>query len=136
LQTNFTKSFKSSLELLPEMETFILEKFHEFDIPKDIKDNLEIAVAEAAANSILHGNKSDPSKNVDVKISLTSSNLIISFKDEGVGFNPNNVPDPTVPENIQKSSGRGLHIMKSLVDDVKYNFTESGTELILIFKIG
>lgn len=135
MQTYFTKSFKSNPELLPQIETFILEKFEEFNISKNIKDNLEMAVAEAAANSILHGNESDPTKNVEIKVSKSNDQLQISFKDEGKGFNPKDVPDPTIPENILKGSGRGLHIMKSLVDDVQYNFTDSGTELILIFKI-
>ncbi|KAB2846473.1 MAG: ATP-binding protein [Melioribacteraceae bacterium] len=59
----------------------------------------------------------------------------IIFKDEGKGFNINTVPDPTKPENILKESGRGIHIMKNFLDDLKYNFTPTGTEAILVVRL-
>ena len=55
----------------------------------------------------------------------------IIFKDEGEGFEPKSVPDPTTPENILKESGRGIHIMKSYLSSLSYNFTPDGTEAIL-----
>ncbi len=93
-----------------------------------------MATAEAAANCMLHGNKNDKKKNVEVNIFIETDKIIVKFKDEGKGFKIKNVPDPTQPENILKTSGRGLHIMKSLLDDLKYNFTPSGTEVILTVK--
>jgi len=59
----------------------------------------------------------------------------MSFKDEGKGFTPGEVPDPTIPENILKGSGRGLHIMKTVAEEVSYNFDGKGTELVLSFKL-
>lgn len=129
------KIFKSNPELLPEIEKYILDSLRDLKISESKLNNIELAVAEAAANSILHGNKNDISKNVFIKIIVNSKILSISFKDEGEGFDPNDVPDPTIPENILKGSGRGIHIMKTLVDDIKYVFSDDGTEIILKFNI-
>lgn len=129
------KIFKSNPELLPEIEKYILDSLRDIKISEAKLNNIELAVAEAAANSILHGNKNDISKNVFIKILVNSKILSISFKDEGEGFDPNDVPDPTIPENILKGSGRGIHIMKTLVDDIKYVFSDDGTEIILKFNI-
>lgn len=132
---NYDKTYKSNPEFLPEIENYIIDKISKLNLSHEMMNNIELAVAEAAANSILHGNKSDESKNVTIKIGITDSVLSISFKDEGTGFIPSEVPDPTKPENILKGSGRGIHIMKSLVDDLNYSFSDSGTELTLIFRI-
>ncbi len=131
-----SKKFPSDPGLLPEIEDFILEVIKkEFKLSTKIKNNIELAVAEAAANCIKHGNNSNPEKFLKLNISQNSNRIVISFKDEGKGFNPENVPDPTIPENIFKGSGRGIYIMKTLVDDLKFNFDSDGTELILSFKI-
>jgi len=133
LSKNYEKIFISNPELLPEIEDFITGCIEEIELSESIRNNIELAVAEAAANSILHGNKNDPTKNVTVKINIARSSIVMSFKDEGEGFQPSEVPNPTIPENILKGSGRGLHIMNSLVDDINYHFSDSGTELILTF---
>ena len=130
---NFVKIFKSDAELLPEIEDYILGTVKHLNLKSELTNNMELAIAEAAANSILHGNKNDPTKNVTVKVILNSSSIIISFADQGKGFRPNEVPDPTKPENLLKGSGRGVHIMKTLVDSLEYIFSKEGTELILTF---
>lgn len=135
MTNNHTKIFKSNPKLLPEIEEYILEIVDSFNFSESKRNNIEMAIAEAAANSILHGNKSDESKKVVIKINYHNDHLNISFKDEGEGFNPNNVPDPTLPENLLKGSGRGVHIMNSLVDNIQYIFSNPGTELILSFKL-
>ena len=68
-------------------------------------------------------------------ITVTDTEMKIVFKDEGTGFIPDKVPDPTEPENILKESGRGIHIMKNFLDELKYNFTPTGTEAILVVKL-
>jgi len=135
LTNNQSKIFDSNPKLLPAIEDYVLEIVDSFQISETKRNNIEMAVAEAAANCILHGNKSDESKKVTVKIKSNSTQLIISFKDEGTGFNPNKVPDPTLPENLLKGSGRGVHIMNSLVDNLEYVFSNPGTELILSFNL-
>lgn len=131
----YSRTFKSDPELLPDIEDYITDIIKDLNIPDTLKSNIEIVIAEAAANSIIHGNKGDVSKNIHIRLKLNTKELCISFTDEGSGFNPDKIPDPTIPENILKGSGRGIHIMKSLVDKIEYKFSGKGTELILTFKI-
>lgn len=130
---NYEKIYPSNPDLLPEIEDYILQTISDIKFTEEKQNNIELAVAEAAANSILHGNKCDINKNITVKISINDKKIIISFRDEGTGFDLESVPDPTKPENILLGNGRGIHIMKSLVDDLEYIFKENSTELILTF---
>lgn len=132
---NYIKIFDSNPKLLPVIEDYVLDIVDSFNVSETKRNNIEMAVAEAAANCILHGNRSDESKKVTVKINSTSELLTISFRDEGDGFIPKDVPDPTLPENLLKGSGRGVHIMNSLVDNIEYVFSNPGTEVILSFKL-
>lgn len=131
---NFSKIFPSDPELLPEIETYAVEIAQEVNLNEDKFNDLSLAVAEAASNGIKHGNKNDPNKKLYVNITVSESEFVVSIKDEGTGFKPEDVPDPTKPENILKDSGRGLHIMKSFSENVKFNFTDTGTEVILTIK--
>ena len=96
---------------------------------------LLLAVTEAATNAIIHANKCDPSKLVKIHARINDSKLIIKIKDEGKGFDPSKLPDPTEPENLLKDSGRGVYLMKVYMDDVKYNITPTGLETVLILNI-
>lgn len=131
----YNKIFKSKSTLLPKIEDYVLDIAKQTKISELKLNNLEMAVAEASANCILHGNKSDESKKVEVTIIVEKTKLIVKFKDEGSGFKIDEIPDPTKPENILKNSGRGVLIMKSFLDDLEYNFTPSGTEAILTVNI-
>ena len=93
---------------------------------------LLLAVTEATTNAIIHANKCDPTKLVKIHVQIEDSKLLIKIKDEGKGFDPTKLPDPTEPENLLKDSGRGVFLMKVYMDEVKYNVTPSGLETILI----
>lgn len=96
---------------------------------------LLLAVTEATTNAIIHANKCDLSKLVTIRAHIEDSKLIVKVKDEGKGFDPSIVPDPTQPENLLKDSGRGVYLMKVYMDEVKYNMTPTGTETILILNL-
>jgi serine/threonine-protein kinase RsbW len=96
---------------------------------------LLLAVTEATTNAIIHANKCDPTKLVKIHAQIEDSKLLIKIKDEGKGFDPSKLPDPTEPENLLKDSGRGVFLMKVYMDDVKYNVTPTGLETILVLKI-
>ncbi len=96
---------------------------------------LLLAVTEATTNAIIHANKCDPSKLVKIHAQIENSKLVIRIKDEGKGFDPTRLPDPTEPENLLKDSGRGVYLMKVYMDEVKYNVTPSGLETILVLNI-
>jgi serine/threonine-protein kinase RsbW len=96
---------------------------------------LLLAVTEATTNAIIHANKCDPSKMVKIHAQIENSKLVIRIKDEGKGFDPSKLPDPTEPENLLKDSGRGVYLMKVYMDEVKYNVTPSGLETTLVLNI-
>jgi serine/threonine-protein kinase RsbW len=82
--------------------------------------DVEIALREALANAIIHGNHEDRGKQVHVTCRCEPDEVSISVKDEGEGFDINSVPDPTAPENIGSVHGRGIHVMKALMDKVLF----------------
>ena len=135
LDKTYTKIFPSNPDLLPEIENFVSQIVKKTNLSSQKIINMEMALAEATANSILHGNKSDINKNVEITVIVTSKKIVIKIKDEGKGFVVSDVPDPTKEENMLKGNGRGLHIMNSLVDNLEYKFSKSGTETILTMNI-
>jgi serine/threonine-protein kinase RsbW len=88
-------------------------------VPKGVSD-VEIALREALANAIIHGNHEDPRKHVHVTCRCQPDEVSIAVKDEGQGFDINEVPDPTGPENIGSVHGRGIYLMKALMDEVRF----------------
>src|SRR6266851_4612926 len=92
-------------------------------VPESVSD-VEIALREALANAILHGNHEDRRKHVHVTCRCDPDEVSIAVKDEGHGFDINSVADPTAPENITSVHGRGIHVMKALMDEV--HFEEGG----------
>lgn len=80
-----------------------------------------LAVEEAIVNGINHGNQADPAKTVHVRYSITRAEAVVEVEDEGPGFNPQEIPDPLAPENIERPSGRGIFLMRFYMSSVKYN---------------
>ena len=92
-----------------------------------------IALTEAVTNAIQHGNKYDPEKNINLQFIPNQKELVFTIKDQGTGFDFNNLPDPTEPNNIEKPHGRGIYLMKHLADKVE--FSDSGRSVELNFAI-
>ncbi|PQO29378.1 ATP-binding protein [Bremerella cremea] len=82
---------------------------------------IHLAAEEAIVNAIKHGNKQDPNKSVHVDIRVGKEEVLIHITDEGPGFNPEAVPDPTLDENLDIPSGRGVMLIKAYMTDVQYN---------------
>lgn len=110
----------SIIENIRMIESFIDNAKERFELDDDIYGNIMIAVTEAVNNAIKHGNASDRSKNVQLSLSLKDSLIKFVIKDEGHGFDYQNLPDPTAPENIEKIGGRGIFLMKHLSDQVEF----------------
>jgi serine/threonine-protein kinase RsbW len=123
----------SILENIRMIESFIDNAKEKFRLDDDIYGNIMIAVTEAVNNAIKHGNDGDKSKNVSLSLSLKDSLIQFVIKDEGPGFDYENLPDPTSPENIEKIGGRGIFLMKHLSDQVE--FKDKGKEVQLSFYI-
>lgn len=91
---------------------------------------LRLAMDEAFANAIKHGNCNDPTRKVKIEYEVTAERIIISICDEGCGFNPAAVPDPTLDENIERPHGRGVMLMKAYMTSVQYS--EQGNCVVMI----
>ena len=99
-----------------------------------IQFNLRTALAEALANAILYGNRQDPAKLVHVRVELGREGVRIQVTDDGAGFDPSSVPDPTTAENLEREEGRGLFVLRHLVDHVTFN--EKGNCVCLTLRAG
>lgn len=131
----YTKEIPSDPNLLPELDDFLIDIARNAGMIEDKFNNLSLSFSEALSNSIVHGNQKNINKKVKITIKVDDEKMTILLKDEGKGFNIDSVPDPTKPENILKDSGRGIHIMKSFLDDLSYNFDSDGTETKLVIKL-
>lgn len=129
------KSIKISIPSLMEnikiIESFIDNAKEKFTINEDIYGNIMISVTECVTNAILHGNRLDSNKKVDLELKLEEDSLHFTIQDEGTGFDYQHLDDPTSPENLEKIGGRGIFIMKHLSDEVR--FEEEGRKAILTF---
>lgn len=123
--------FPTSLESLSKVEQLI-ESLCEFkSVNQDCYGNMLIALTEAVNNAIVHGNKNDHTKNVHLELETSDEEVLFTIRDEGSGFDYKKVPDPTLPENRYKTSGRGIFLMKNLADNI--DFDENGKSIKLTF---
>jgi serine/threonine-protein kinase RsbW len=98
----------------------------------DDRDSLAIALTEVVANAIYHGNQGNPDKTVTICFTVRKGYLSVEITDQGPGFNPHTIADPLDPENLLKDSGRGIFIVRTLMDSVEYRFNQGiGTTVIL-----
>lgn len=123
---------ESAIENLRIVENAIDEATTLIGISQDNYGKVLVSAMEAVNNAIVHGNHSNPEKKVDIEISSSSDQLNITVTDEGSGFRPETVPDPTTPENIEALNGRGIYLMSHLADMIEYN--EKGNSVKMTFK--
>ena len=124
---------RSEIENLRDVENAIDTLTSEAGISQDCYGKILIGTLEAVNNAIIHGNKSDIMKFVLVEFKLDKNNLKVSVTDEGKGFKPEEIPDPTLPENIELLAGRGVFLMSKLADEIKFN--NAGNSVTMTFKI-
>ncbi|MCD6067135.1 MAG: serine/threonine protein kinase [Bacteroidetes bacterium] len=123
----------SKAENLILVERMVEDVCDIFSIGEEKFGNIIISVTEAVNNAIVHGNKSNPSKNFDISFRSSPTDITFVVKDEGNGFDAASLPDPTAPENIEKDNGRGVFLMKRLAD--KVDFEDGGRTVILRFNL-
>ena len=123
----------SDIKNLRLVENLVDEVAKEIGIQNSAYGNFLVSVIEAVNNSIVHGNKQDPSKYVHVTIEKEGGILKVSVSDEGNGFDYLSLPDPTAPGNVENISGRGIFLMKTLAD--KVDFEENGAKVNMEFNI-
>lgn len=112
---------KSDISELIKVESELRKIFDICKISKRKFNEVYLCLSEAVLNSIIHGNKGDSKKKVFIEIICFNEEMNIAVKDEGTGFDFNNLKDPTEKENIKKEFGRGIYIIKSLSDELEYD---------------
>ena len=125
--------FQSKIENINIVEKLVDDISAKRNLSSEIYGNLLVAMVEAVNNAIIHGNKLDESKDVIVTYGIDNDTFWFNVKDQGPGFDYTKLPDPTLPENLEKPHGRGIFLMSHLVDEIK--FEESGTKVCLRIKI-
>jgi len=124
----------NDLNSIEEAVEFVMERCSSCgEDPRRLRLNLRVGLAEALANAMLYGNGRDPSKRVKVEVAFKDSAITARITDEGAGFDPLSVPDPTCPKNLLKPDGRGIFLMKKLLDEVHFN--DQGNSVTLVLRL-
>lgn len=124
----------SSTDAISQIESVVDEIKSELDVKADVYGNMMVAVTEAVNNGILHGNGGDETKKVYVDFEVKNQfRLSVKVKDEGPGFDPDSLSDPTAPENLENIGGRGVFLMQHLSDEI--SFSDEGRIVEMIFNI-
>ena len=126
-------SLASETKSLLLLEEWINKLCDLYQISVEQYGNVLIAITEAVNNAIIHGNKNIANKKTDIEYNIDSQTITFTVFDEGTGFDFNDLPDPTSPENLEKPQGRGIFLMNHLADEV--NFIDNGNVVQLKFSI-
>lgn len=119
-----------------EVDEFAETRIEAMGFSQDQRDDIAIAISEAVNNAIEHGNRGDSSKNVHLEMEELQDGIRIRVRDEGEGFNPQTVADPTDPDNLLAESGRGLLIIEHLMDEVNVVPSGKGTLIEMVKRFG
>ena len=125
----------SELKELKRIERLSVKVAKKTHLHEDARDNLSISVTEVVGNAIVHGNKKNPDKSVTVIFDINADRISVTVRDQGEGFDPDGLSDPLDPKNLLKESGRGIFIMRSLMDDVAFSFSGEGTTVTFIMNL-
>jgi serine/threonine-protein kinase RsbW len=126
---------ESTLESVNKAEEMADQISSQAGFDEDTRSGITMAVREGMINAVLHGNAYDPAKRVNLTFEQTGRELIVTIADEGRGFVPEEIPDPLAPENLLKESGRGIFLMRTFMDEVRFRKLNCGTEITLIKRL-
>lgn len=124
----------SRFENIELVQVVLKDTLDQLGIEEDARHWIDVAVREAVANAIKHGNEQSPDKQVHVDLLLEGDELVIRIEDEGAGFDPSTVQDPLAPENLLRPNGRGIFYMKSFMDDIQYDLRPGGGTVVTMRK--
>lgn len=124
----------SRIESVDEAALKADEFAKEVGLGEDFISAIDLAIRESVANAVKHGNKFDESKKVEIRLTRDIRGFEITVRDFGPGFDLDEIPDPTNPENLLKASGRGILFMRSFMDEVEWSNHEGGGMIVKMFK--
>ena len=126
---------ESTLESVNKAEEMAEQAAAQAGFDEDTRGGISMAVREGMINAVLHGNAYDPAKRVNVTFEQYGAGADRNIADQGKGFVPDEVPNPLAPENLLKDSGRGIFLMRTFMDEVRFRNLNSGTEITLIKRL-
>jgi serine/threonine-protein kinase RsbW len=124
----------SSQIYLAKVDNFVEKRLKKLGLNKDQLADIAISVTEVVNNAIVHGNKKDPRKKVVLRLITDKSPIVIEIEDEGKGFDLDSLPCPITEENLLKEVGRGIFILRSLMDKVDFVFKKEGGTIVRLTK--
>jgi len=125
-------TLQSTLASVATVEETAFEFARAAGFAPDTASNLAMVAREAAVNAVIHGNRYDPARHVTASFEITEADLKIKVADEGRGIDVDAIPDPLAPENLLRSSGRGVFLMRAFMDEVHFRQLSPGTEITLV----
>jgi serine/threonine-protein kinase RsbW len=127
------KTLESTLQSVDAAEALVLEEARKAGFDQDEADNIGMAIRECMVNAVVHGNRYNKKKVVHFDVERTDKQLSVTIGDEGEGFDPSSLPDPTSPENLLRQSGRGILLIRAFMDEFDLHRREGGgTEVRLV----
>jgi serine/threonine-protein kinase RsbW len=127
-------SLPSRIEAVNEAAASVARILNDLGSSDDVSFGVDLAVREAVTNAVVHGNKLDETKLVEFSVKTMPDALEILVGDEGAGFSPDDVPDPTAEENLLKTSGRGIFFMRNFMDEVDWSMRPGGGTIVRLVK--
>lgn len=124
----------SRYENIDLVQVVVKESLRQLSLDEDTSHWIGLAVREAVANAIKHGNRQDPGKKVDVEFGLEHGQVVIIVQDQGRGFDVASLPDPRSPENLLRPDGRGIFFMRKFMDEIDYSFLPGGGTVVTMRK--
>jgi serine/threonine-protein kinase RsbW len=133
-EQRFHLTIGSRFENIELVQMVLRDSLRGLGLEEDAQHWIDIAVREAVANAIKHGNAQSPDKQVHVDFHVEGGDLVIEVQDEGPGFDPGQVQDPLAPENLLKPNGRGIFYMKNFMDEIRYGLRPGGGTVVTMRK--
>jgi serine/threonine-protein kinase RsbW len=131
-ENRFHLAIGSRFENIELVHVVLKDRMEQLGIDKDTQHSVELAMREALANAIKHGNRQNPAKQVHVDLAVEEGDLVIRVEDEGVGFDPDKVRNPLAPENLLNRNGRGILFMNKFMDDIQYGSNAGGGTVVTL----
>lgn len=133
-ERHFHLDVGSRFENIELVQVVLRDSLERLGVDEDTRHWVDVAVREAVANAIKHGNAQDPGKQVHVDLFREGDDVVIQVEDEGIGFDPAQLQNPLAPENLLKPNGRGIFYMKSFMDDIHYGSRPGGGTIVTLRK--
>ena len=132
MNKNYQLHLKSDFTEVEKVPDFVDRMSRETGLARNLKDRVLLALSEAVTNAIVHGNKEQTDKSVHVAVTVETSRVQMEVQDEGEGFDPSAIPDPTAEENLLAEGGRGLFLIETYADSIDY--LDQGRLVRMVFR--